>query len=334
MDALPAELFGLVFDALSAPSMGHSACVSRRWLNAARQAARRRVQARPELAGRIYRRLRAQDGQHGPSFLSALGMVWLLEDTVGARPASHTWRDEFFGAVFDQTNPAGTPSPGALVRVCCKFPWALELREAQWPLDHADALPLLYTWANARISHAVENRSAGLAASVWAAGDALIAAAGRQHIHMGGASQPPLYANLSGRGGLMYDGDHVWERLTPHATAAVTFRTSAIVLAADGESCAAGIVWAGQPRASSAQAAGVVRFLPAAADASGLHALVDVGSGRYALPPLSLVSLLSVEPPGAWNFPWDREQQDQENEKQAEVNPTRCPLYTVRVTWV
>ena len=57
---------------------------------------------------------------------------------------------------------------------------------------------------------------------------------------------------------------------------------------------------------STSEVAGgaVVCFRAAPADAAGLHALVDVGSGRFALPPLSRVTLARVDEPGEWEPPW------------------------------
>jgi hypothetical protein len=242
-----------------------------------------------------------------------LGTIALLDTTVGPCPAQRTWRDEFV-----QLNL------GPLDRFCCKFAWALELRELRWPYEHADALPVLYTWANDRICETVQARDAAFAASVWAVGEALVAAAVRQRVHLGGVLAHPLvYANLSGRGGLLQT-DAAWEVLTkpPPADGQLVLRTRAVVLASDGGSNAA-IVWAGQPHAK-AGAAGVVCFRPCAADASGLHALIDVGSGRFALPPLSEVRLESVTPAGEWRAPWL---------SAAEQPPTSCALLTVRVTW-
>ena len=48
------------------------------------------------------------------------------------------------------------------------------------------------------------------------------------------------------------------------------------------------------------QESDVVCFRSAAADADGLHSLVQVGGGAYALPPRATVTLESVQEAGEW----------------------------------
>ena len=114
-------------------------------------------------------------------------------------------------------------------------------------------------------------------------------------------------------------GRHALSKLTAEQRANNFIRTSAIALATDGTTSAA-VVWRGQPNHSDR----VVRFVPAAADESGLHALVSVGSGLYALPPGSRVRLESVDPPRHWKLPWEDDELTKYN---------RGHLYTVTVTW-
>ena len=115
INSLPADIFALIFDALEAPDVGGAVRVSRQWRLAATRAAENRLQQRTTLFANL--------GQpHWPCWLSALGMVWLLDEMVGPSPKDRTWQDEFEKAY-----------PGMLMRVTCKFPWSMELREAGWP---------------------------------------------------------------------------------------------------------------------------------------------------------------------------------------------------------
>ena len=49
-------------------------------------------------------------------------------------------------------------------------------------------------------------------------------------------------------------------------------------------------------------ALGLVRFASAPPSGGGLRSLVDVGSGRYAVPPLATVMVESVEEPWQWEL--------------------------------
>ena len=301
INSLPADIFALIFDALEAPDVGGAARVSRQWRLAATRAAENRLQQRTTLFANL--------GQpHWPCWLSALGMVWLLDEMVGPSPKDRTWQDEFEKAY-----------PGMLMRVTCKFPWSMELREAGWPKEHADVLPMVYTWPN---SKATFPQAKGFAACIWAVREALVAAASRQALNAVGPTPPLLYANLHGRGGLQ-TMDANWEALERpflYLGTSRTFRTLSIALAGDGP---AGIYWSGLP-STAASCSGVVCFRQGPADSSGLHALVDVGSGRFAVPPLTTVRLLRIDAPGSWRLPW----------MGSEAEPMACPLYTVAVTWV
>ena len=55
--------------------------------------------------------------------------------------------DEALGVI-----PLISDGLNALERFCCKFAWALELREARWPHDHADALPMLDAIDSSRLT--------------------------------------------------------------------------------------------------------------------------------------------------------------------------------------
>lgn len=311
-EALPAELLALVLDVLvehgDAADLGYAGGASREWLEASRQAASRYLRRQPaEVLSRCYA---CAGEQRAPSWLSALGAVWMLERCVG-RPEKVCWRDEF-----------RRDRPGLLERLSCKFPWAMELQEERWPAEHAVAVAALYTGFNDEISCGVIDRNRGFAASLWTVGEALAQAATRARLHLPAALHPPVYANLSGRGGLL-ESDIRWSRLMPHASG-VSFRTSAISLAADG-SVGAMLVWAGTPKSGgSSSARGVVAFAASRADTSGLHALVAVGAGRYALPPLSGVRLAKVDAPGTWRLPWAAD----------DTPMMSVPRYTVHVSWM
>ena len=274
-------------------------------------------------------------------------------EAVGERPppSDPDWRDQEFKAL----------NIGPFEKYVCKFAWALELRENGWPREQAEAMAILYTFANGALSRGVREGSRAFAASTYAIRDALGAAALRQGLYRGGHQQgmhEPLYANLRGRGGLATE-DPRWEewllsvcgcRAAGSSSSSGgssegsgggsgggeggggAFLTSAIALAA-GELTRAGIVWAGQPHAARA-AAGVVCFRAAPADATGLHALVDVGSGRYALPPLSRVSLVRVDEPGEWEIGWLPSAWEARGGDRGDATRTGCRLYTVCVTWV
>lgn len=309
-NTLPAELFAEIFDAIvDAPDVGAAACVCATWRDAARRTAAARLQ-RCAHPSRVYSRLGLP---HSPSMLSALGMVWLLEKSVGWPAAKREWQDEF-DASF----------PGMITRLSCKFPWARELCEEGWTTEHAMALALSYTWPNGTCAFC----SPAFAASVWITGEALVAAAARQQINSG-TMLAPLYAKLDGRSGLTTKDDKSWHTLATERVVGERVRTRSIAIATDG-STRQSIYWAGMPQGQERDA-GVVRILPARADASGLHTLVHVGSGLFALPPLASARLLSVDAPGTWRLPWMSA-----SSSSGEVSPatTACPLYSVEVTWV
>lgn len=182
-------------------------------------------------------------------------------------------------------------------------------------LDPAD------TWGNQAISRAVHERSAALAASTWAVCEALVQAAVRcRH-----QRQPPVYANLCGRGGLATD-DAAWKALVDVSDASklLTFTTGGIALATV-ETAQLGVVWSGQP-STGAGAVGVVCFRAARdgrqSRSGNFRTLVAVGSGRYALPPFARVTLEKVEEGGEWSLSWASDGQ-----------ATKCRLYTVSVDW-
>ena len=329
-DALPPELLGACFDALHFQDLRRAACVSRRWLKMARESAQRRVAQKTDAAACIYDRC----GQPKmPSWLSMLGSITWLEERVGQRRHDRDWRDEF---LLLKMGPVENKLVG--------FAWPLELRELGWPPEHAEALAVLATWVDKLFNFRIHE----FAASAWMVREALVHAAKRQPIHMSNA-HPHLYAML-GRDGAppflkpdrgsdsrsdsqqqfpevdvccwnkltrLVKGRYALSKLTSDQRATNFLRTDAITLATDG-STNAGLVWRGQP---GHQVRHVVRFIPKAADEKGLHALVYVGSGLYALPPLSCVRLESTDAPFTWKLPWSDE-------------VSHGTLYTVSVSWV
>ena len=92
-----------------------------------------------------------------------------------------------------------------------------------------------------------------------------------------------------------------------------------------------GVVWAGRPRAADPSSPGIVCFRQSPPDAGGIHALVDVGSARHALPPLAIVTLERIDEPGEWAAPWYSD--SDEDFLPVPATPTRCRLFTVRVAW-
>ena len=334
----------LVLGALCNGALCKIPAVCRRWHQACREEASRR------LSGGLAPSPRLALNGAGPSHLFVLGAVTALESAVGPRPSDLDWRAEFSLAERN--------------RFACKFAWSLELREMKWPQEEADVVSIVYTWGNRSLSAAARDGSRTFAASTWAVGEALLRAALRSpRCNSRLAAHPPLYAKLRGRGGLAH-GDETWECLlggggggggdapaAPAAPAALpgqTFATRGIALATAEHARTSAVVWAGQPTASPFEG-GVVRFLPARPDTAGIHALVDVGSGRYALPPLSLVTLVRVDEPGEWRLEEDAGECSSSSSSTSgdssgssgsgsssspDRPKTRCRLYTVRVAWV
>lgn len=219
----------------------------------------------------------------GGGWLRALRCSEVLHSTVGPQP-DHNWRTEWAGKNLE--------------RLGCKFAWALELREEGWTREHAEAFAILYTWCNRDLSCAIQTSASRFAASTWLLSEAMLAAACRCR-----DTAPVVYAKLRGRGGLAAD-DSAWEPLaaaTPITR--LTLQTTSIALAVH-ELAAAGVVWAGTPSTAS-ESEGIVRFVSRKTARGALRSLVPVGSGRFALPPLSCVTLERVDPPGGWQWPAD-----------------------------
>lgn len=320
-DLLPAECFGVVLDHSPAATLGRVACVQRGWLCAARAAAHRRClsELHQPHRDRLYDHLAEVDGA-GPTWLRALGALEVLAAAIGRKPMDLDWRDEYARA---SKIPRQT-----LDRFGCKLAWSLELRELHWPWEHAESFALLHTWANRAMAASVHARDATHAACTWATCEALVAAAGRQNLHVATRlpAHPPAYANIAGRGGLAYNDPMAWDWLRSATDADIgrQFTTHGVALASTVGGASSGVVGAELPNAMKAD--GLVCFHAAAADASGLHAMVDVGSGRYALPPLSRITLLAIKPAGTWTPLWE-----------ADGRPclkTPGPLFTVSVEWL
>lgn len=334
-DVLSDDLLLLIFERLPAVALGRLAAAHRRWGALVADVAHRRAGgAGGEGAVRdalIDARRAAFRLAPAPCWLRAMATIEALEASVGERPSS-SWRADWGRGDPDEEGDeeaegaaAGVRSrrsplsqPGAIERYSCKFAWALELRELAWPRDHADALALLGTFATADVARSVRARSSAHAASTWVLCDALTQAAARQMR----LARTLTYACLTGRGGLATD-DPVWAALLAEDPACgVTFSTSTVALAASSELQAA-VVLRSAPSARTLAAAhlvGVVCFEPRPPLHGGFRALVDVGSGRTALPPFAHVRLVAVDEPGEWRL----------SEMDA---PAPCRRYTVHVDW-
>ena len=147
---------------------------------------------------------------------------------------------------------------------------------------------------------------------------------------------PAVCAKLAGRGGLSAD-DPAWEALLRTTCAAeeaaragpligedttsniVSFRTNAVALAAT-DVTRRGVVWSGQPTAD-VPGPGIVYFRQRALAGGAHRSLVEVGSDRYALPPLARVTLERVDEPGEWQL------------SDEDRGGTLCRRYTVVVDW-
>lgn len=329
------DLLLLILENLSALALVRVATTQRRWRALLCEAARRRALLRGEAVKQLVTAVPIITGLPKAGWLRALTCVEALEASVGVRP-DRCWRAEWeTSSGPDSTSDAegiiAAPAddlasqikssilsqPGAIERNVCKFAWALELRELAWPREHAQALALLYTWGNQAISRSVRQRSPLLTASTWIVCEALAQAYARQM----GASRPHLvYANLHGRGGLIADDPRWKALLAPHVARGTSFSTSAIAMTAS-EMTRRGVVWSGQPTAAAG--AGVACFKPRLAAFGSRRSLVDVGSGRFALPPFACVTVHAVEEAGEWRLGKD----------EGEGSRTLCRRYTVFVDW-
>ena len=367
--SLPDEVLYEILDRLSsAQQLARMAVLQTRMAPVVHEVARRRV-AR-HVAGTLplvtSRRGRLSTTAAPHAWLRGLAALETLEHSVGARPTCR-WDAEFSPQgdpddSEDETAAEGDPrhkanplsAPGAIERYSSKFAWAIELRELAWPREHALAFTLLCTWGNALISRGVRERSPAYAASTWVVCNALAEQAARQRF----TRPPPVYANLAGRGGLLAD-DPAWEALlrvggegsaaggsaaAGSATAGsaaggsaaggspLLLSTSAIVLAAS-ELAWRGVVWAGRPTASQ-EGAGVVCFRQQSPAFGAHRALVDVGSGRYALPPLARVRLEAVDEPGMWELPGEGGPRAAAGGASCSAQAAaRCRRFTVSVNW-
>ena len=320
LSTLPDDILLSILETIPAVKLGQLASTQRRWPTLVSEAAQRRALRQGMAALPIVHARTLQPLAPPTAWLCALGWCEIIEDRVGVRP-ERGWRTDWEQA----SRRAGTTDvhtntlsqPGAIARYSCKFAWALELRE------HAEALPLLHTWANGAIARGVRERSSTYAASTWVLCDALAQQAARQRFHR---PVGPVYAKLAGRGGLSTD-DPAWNVLLPTtaADAAVTtskliwFRTNAVTLAASVVT-RQGVVWSGQPTGHTA-GPGIVLFRQRAMVSGTIRSLVEVGSDRYALPPLACITLESVDEPGEWKLSED------------DRGPTLCRRYTVVVDW-
>jgi hypothetical protein len=326
---LPDDILLSILDTIPAVKLGQLASTQRRWPTLVSEAAQRRALRQGMAALPIVHARTLQPLAPPTAWLCALGWCEIIEDRVGVRP-ERGWRTDWEQA----SRRAGTTDvhtntlsqPGAIARKLCKFAWALELLELAWPREHAEALPLLHTWANGAIARGVRERSSTYAASTWVLCDALAQQATRQRFQR---PVGPVYAKLAGRGGLSTD-DPAWNVLLPTActtgTAAdaavpiskpVWFRTNAVALAASARQ---GVVWSGQPTGHAA-GPGIVQFRQRAMAGGAIRSLVEVGSDRYALPPLACITLESVDEPGEWKL------------SEEDRGPTLCRRYTVVVDW-
>ena len=95
--------------------------------------------------------------------------------------------------------------------------------------------------------------------------------------------------------------------------------THAVALAAS-DLTARGVVWSGQPSARVASE-GVVCFRSRPAMGGAHRSMVHVGSGRYAVPPLTHVTVERIAEPGDWQL------------GEEDTGPTMCRCYTVLVAW-
>ena len=360
---LPDDELRLIFELLCCHALGVLSGVSRRWHILAQDCARARLivarrivppavsplfslgafatlerfvgskeeQPLPSTSARLVPTVPPQGTEVAPASLSTAAA-----SSASSLPSHRYWRSEW--------------PRRDLERFTCKFAWALEMREnpLRYPREDAECLSILYTCGNGAIACAVRERSHKYPLSVHALSEYLLAANMRMRTSAySGAPHPPVYANLMGRGGLAHD-DSVWEclfELTPRdvgssssmasrsaATlpsaegARSSFRTYGMCLALASNEQSDGVVWAGRPAATE-RSRGIVCFRARPTDALGIHGLVAVGSGRYLLPPLAIVTLERVDEPGEWHFePFSFPRSlDREHQK--------CPLYTVSVAW-
>tara|TARA_B110001452_G_scaffold248886_1_gene235990 strand:- start:579 stop:1298 length:720 start_codon:yes stop_codon:yes gene_type:complete len=222
-----------------------------------------------------------------------------LHEAVGARPA-RSWREEWLSVQAENLRLEGSAvqqtTPRTVDRLLQKFAWVTELRLGLlWPREQAEAFALLSTWGAAALAHALEMRDGRFAASSHMVHDALVRAARSQLL-----SAPPTYAWLTGRGGLLTN-DAAWRFAVGAAVAAPQlrcFETRAVALS----SYSAEQMLRSRCAASEDANLGLVRFSSAPPCGAGLRSLVDVGSGRYAVPPLATVIVEKVEEPWQWEL--------------------------------
>ena len=178
-----------------------------------------------------------------------------------------------------------------------------------WPRAQAVAYTLLFNHGRGAIGKALSVKSSRFAACTHTMSAALVSAAARHaHAPRDEVSVPLVaYSNLFGDWGLAAV-DSIWATLQ-HCEVGSSFMTHAPMGAEaaceqtfpDGRGIRVPLTYDDGTTVWELQRSPVVRFRSRPADLQGFHSLVQTSATAFDLPPLTQVTLRSIEAPGTWS---------------------------------
>ena len=241
----------------------------------------------------------AASSSEAPSLLLVFG----ISRAVGPKPEGRTWRDEWWAALEERYRIRGeeyeyheSQETHYVLRV--HQPAVEFLVQSGWPRDRAEA----YVCISAGIPHAVAatvaDRSNRYAATVHLVCDALAERAAKLKM-----PAPSVYWPLTGKMSLS-ETDPAWKALSG-LQVGDSFTTNGVAKAepSDGKLFSKrGLVrnlFVCDQEGEELMDSDVVCFRSARSDARAHHSLIRMHSA-YHLPPLSTVTLESVQQPGKW----------------------------------